>query len=333
MVALPPGRLLGPVVLRALIRPSDATVEVWRRPAGDDADAIDPGRFAPRFTAAVNQVRKLAGRSSVSLSDVESRRAAQLAGHYFAAAAGMGDPTAADRVALGMMAGWGLAGGVSRGHFSAAHASSERGPAGLVAAMMLRPSGRLAMVSDKVRTLAVGPLFVSGAPVAGVIVAGYEPFTAVDSEQGRQQVMELLQAARAAAGVGPARRLGEEFDAMAEEAARAVEGGGTVDDELEGLLFRAAHAVMGGGVRGLALYAADLADLELPEDVVRRPQLEIAVAVGAYRPPRHPWTSPIAYLLYVEPDAGTFAGNPSAAGQPPCSGGGPCEIAIAPESP
>src|SRR5262249_32809559 len=146
--------------------PAGKLEQTYTRPAqtGADAPASDAA-LAPALLEQINAVRKEAGLSALRLSDTESRTAAQLAPYYFAALTGGLEVTIADKVALGLLAGWDVDGMVREGHF-ASQWTHQRSPASLVEAAIASPFGRETLLDPAISLIAIGPI----APKEGAIL-------------------------------------------------------------------------------------------------------------------------------------------------------------------
>jgi hypothetical protein len=298
MVAFPAGRVLGSTVLEAVVFPAEPSPS-FSGFIGDEAmSPSDQPAIAKALAEQVNAVRKNAGMPPLRLSLGQSKVASSLAPYYFASTTGSLDPLIADKVALGLMAGWDVEGEVRDGHFSSV-ASSRREPARLLSELAARPFGRETLFDPKTSALAVGVLAPSDGAL-GMMIGTYtmfDPAMSLDDEMGR--VVDRLTRLRRAKGLPPPRLITELHEDARNAAARVTQG---VDpsDALDGMLQDTAGRLQRGGVQGWALTAPSVETLEIPSDLLSRPNLLFAVSVARYRRAGHPWRQLMVFVVALQ---------------------------------
>ncbi len=295
MLAFPTGRFLGYTELDVLVTPSGEATRVHERkppPA-----VVGEGDVAERLVSQINVVRQQASLPALRLSPTQSQTAASLAPHYFAALAGEAPEIETDVIALGLMAGWRVGESVLYGTFESQWASGD--VAELVDAIVAEPVGREAVLDPKLSVVAVGPYVDSGSRTVGVLISGYALAEPRFDEDAVRTIVEKVNCQRAEKGVAPVVWFNPPKDAGA-RATAALEAGRD-PSEVSSELMRETVEVLNKEVSGWVLHENDLEDVRIPEEVITRPSLAIAVVLGRHRPPDHPWTRYIVLLVTADP--------------------------------
>ncbi len=299
VVALPPGRVLGPEVIDTLIFPAGAPAAAFtpRQPAASSAagGALTP----PAIVAALNARRAEAGLAPVVLDAPQSALVTKLAPHFFAATYGREDELVADVVTLGVMAGWDVQGMVRAGHSTALVTPAAATPDDLVSELLESPPDREALFGPGVHRVAVGLVRDASANAAGALFGAYELLDTTRHADEGQRLFARIQAARAARSLSPPAIV----PVLAPEVARAARAyevpGNDAEDVLEAL-SAASVSVVRVGVRTFCLSASSVEDFEFPEDLIARPNLTLALAVGHRKGAESPWASLVAFIVVVE---------------------------------
>ena len=117
--AFPPARFTGKVVSHLMVWPAGQVGSHFARAVYPVAYDMSPGADLPTsLTSILNTVRKEAGLSAVTLNPAESKTAAEVAPHYFAAMVGAEPESVIDQVVMGLRAGWQIPGLVGYGMFT-----------------------------------------------------------------------------------------------------------------------------------------------------------------------------------------------------------------------
>jgi hypothetical protein len=293
MGAFAAGRITGPVVVDLMVWPARDPDNAWRHAA---VAAPAPTDAAPEraLLSMVNDVRRQASLAPLALAEAESRTAAKVARHYFAAVFGLEAGTVADQVVLGLRAGWEVEGAVRIGHF-AAGAVPSNDVAELLAAMLDRPSGRETLLASAARVLAVGA-FAEAGPALASVVSSYE---FLDENEARvERVLQRLTDLRRAAG-RPAPRLVKQLEPDAADFARQIRESRSPRDAVEGLMRMVAEWSRGTAHGWVVEYLTADA-MQLPREMIDAPSLNLVIAVASYKPRGEPWTRCVAVLVSTD---------------------------------
>src|SRR6185436_2219289 len=153
------------------------------------------------FAFLLNGLRAELGLKPVEISVGESRLAQKVAPNYFAAAYGKAPRRVADLVALGMLAGWEVEQVTRDAYFT--HWVTGGDVSVLLAEMVGSPWARRTLFEPSVRALAFGSYRLPHGNALAAMVATYAPFEEQPPGAEAQQVIEALNRARAARGMGP----------------------------------------------------------------------------------------------------------------------------------
>jgi hypothetical protein len=300
IAAFPPGRVLGPVVLSLLVWPAGTPGDSFTRPGtpgAAPAGADVPGALA----ASINQARAEAHLPPLELAPAQSQTAARLAPHYFAALLGAEPELVADKVVLGVRAGWDVGAPLRYGQFTSGVVLSGGDVARLVASVLDRPGGREALLDPEATRLAVGTIAAGNEQkVLAAVFGTYALFAGRDDPRDVERVVERLTALRARQGRPAAHRLTSAEPDIAAAARRVAAEGRDPTDALNDALETTAERTH-GSVRGWWVDAAKLDELELPAELLQAPTLNLAIAVTHYRREGEPWTRYVVVLVVATP--------------------------------
>lgn len=288
------GRELGDTVIDLRVHPAGELPGAYARAAAEGAEAA-AGQVDAALLARINEVRKEAGLGEVRLADAQSRTAARLAPHYFAALNGHVAVKLADVVALGLLAGWDIVGAVREGHFTSMWLGT-RAPASLVNAVLDSPFGRETLLDPSASMLAVGA--VSDDAALGAILSTYSLFEPVKSDVA-PAVVDRLSKLRGKIK-RPAPQAVPELGAVIADTVARVEAGLSTNDGLERVLGKSAEAVRGSRVHAWVVTTSSVDKLEYPSDLLSKASLRLAVGVARYKPEGSPWTRLAVFFVTVE---------------------------------
>ena len=290
--AVAPGRLLGHQVIGLQVFPSGEPPMTWTR-----STRVLEGDFL----AALNAVRASAKLQPLRLADKQTALAQQLAAQFRG-----DDAPLEDRIALGMMAGWDVDGAVNHGDFFADTASGQD-ELSLLRDMLASPGGRFTLLAPEAQAIAFGTDTV-GRLISG-IAATYTMLPDLSGEAVARQVLEKLDAARAAKGKTPAHWLTlPEFQAGMVKHVRA--GKWSPTDALNHFM-QAAQEAQHVGVRGWDVSTSQLSELKFPDDLINAEALNLYVEVVQYRTRGDPWHLHHVLFVYGEPATSNVASRPS----------------------
>lgn len=297
---LPPGRILYSTALQVLARVPGARVENYRRHLyARPSDAATPEQFTAKLTKALNEVRKRAKLPSLALATHQSAVAAKLAPRFFAALLGKSDPLDADRIALGMIAGWEVEGMIREGAFLSALIGETRDVSRWLSTALESPGGRQALLSPDATTLAVGPLLVDQNRLLGAIVGSYSFFDGNHAADAAK-IFNLIARRRADLGLSAPKRL-DVLKPQMLDAARIVRRGDASPMNALNKLLQVSARVLQRSVNGFVAEASRPEDFTLPEELLRRRSLDVAIEVTHYRPRWEPWARYVILVVVTEP--------------------------------
>lgn len=298
VAAFPAGRELGEHVVDLRVYPAGTLEQTYTRRPADEAEKAPEG--GPALLAAllgqVNAVRKEAGMADVRASEAQNRTAAQLAPFYFAALNGNLDATVADKVALGLLAGWDVGGDVREGHF-ASRSTGQRSPAALVDSVIASPFGRETLLDPAVSVIAMGT--VTGEDRLGTVFSTYSMFGTTVTADAAPSVLARLTKLRGKIKRAAPTPVPELDPALADTVAR-VQNGLSLDEALGNLTKKSAEAVPGSRVSAWVVTTPSVEKLELPSETLAKPSLRLGVGVARYKPEGAPWTKLAVFFVVVE---------------------------------
>ncbi|MBK8255778.1 MAG: hypothetical protein IPK82_24310 [Polyangiaceae bacterium] len=299
IAAFEEGRELGASVLDIQLAPNGKPQDVYTRVAKDDKAPSDIATLRTALLDRVNQVRKEAGMGALTLAQTQSQTATELAPYFFASGAGNLEPRVADRVALGMLAGWDVGVPVREGHF-ASQWVTQRSVAGLVEAAIGRPYGRETLLDPGASLLAVGPLLEEDNLAA--VLSTYATIDASGKTDYAGQVLARLTKLR-----GKVKRAAPEvasvLDPVMSDAVARVEAGEDLKEVLDRMTNKAAEASPGSRVASWFVTTSSVERLEYPSPVLARSTLRLAVGVARYKPEGSPWTKLAVLFVALEETA------------------------------
>ncbi|MFO0607237.1 MAG: hypothetical protein U0324_29005 [Polyangiales bacterium] len=295
--ATAPGRLLGHTVFSAVVGPGrDAARRFEVRAADAALVATDPARARDALLTALNDARTRAGVAPVTLAAREADVACQAAPVYFSLATDASAGANVDQIALGLMAGWDVSGGMIReGTFFSGAGAQEDDMGRWVAWALERPLGRRVLLDGDVRQVAACPWAVEG-HTQGVLWSSYRFYQEGTQAQEVERVFARLDAARRAAGRSPAVRL-THLDASLRATAQSIERTqGDPEAALQAMLDGASNAT-GASTRGWVLATTDLESVEFPRDMVEAGALRASVQVAHWRGREDAWGQAVVFLV------------------------------------
>jgi hypothetical protein len=300
LVFAQPKRVLAIPFAHLLVRKPDATQLVYQdtTPAGGRPIA-SAAEFAPAALAALNDVRAQAGMRPVRLASAQSAAAGRVAGHFFSAMAGDGSPEQVDTIALGMLAGWQVAGGMIRdASFAATLVPGTRDVGRWLATTLEMPLARSALLADEIEEVAFGPVSLSEPEALGAMVVGYRFHHGHDHRADIRRLLTRAVLARRQRKLSEPKRLGLEA-AMKAELDRVHTGKTTPADALQSLL-EAGVGSFSQNMRGLLLETTSLDALEIPAEVLTQPTLHLEIGVTHHRPPGAAWAQLVILVVFVD---------------------------------
>jgi hypothetical protein len=301
LVYAQPRRVLAIPFAHVLVRKPDATQLVYRdtTPAGGRPIA-SATEFAPAALAALNEVRGQAGLKPVRLADAQSAAAGRVAGHFFSAVSDAdGAAEQVDTIALALLAGWQVAGGLIRdATFSATMVPGTRDVGRWLATTLEMPLARSALLADQIEEVAFGPVSLDQPEALGAMVIGYTFHHGSDHSADVRRLLTRAVLSRRQRKLAEPKRLGLDA-AMKAELARVHAGKATPEDALNDLL-QTGVGNFGQDMRGFVLETTSLDALEIPAEVLTQPTLHLEIGVTHHRPPGAAWAQLVIFVIFVD---------------------------------
>jgi len=302
LTSAPPKRVLATPFAQILVRRSAVEPLVFDLPSYSDPRPVkDAAEFSRAVVAALNVVRAQAGFQPVQLSLAESSRATRLAGHFFADTLSSKGGEESDRIALGLLAGWQVEGLIRDGLFSASLAPHTHDAGRWLNTALLSPMGRATLMSPEIEAVSLGTVVLSQPDALGAVVAGYRLYHGDDHSADVKHLYARLLAARHRLGLGMPSRLGGMDKVLRLELERVKSGLRASSQALQAALDQGVSR-FGAGMRGYVIETTSLDALEIPEEIVRRPDLYFEIGVGHYRAPGAAWGQLVILVIYADPD-------------------------------
>jgi hypothetical protein len=294
-----PGRFLSHLVFETLVWPSRAPAATYTRPS----HAVLRDGTPAAFLETLNALRTQLGRPPLQLAGPQSQQVSSLVAPYISASRTQND-TRADRIALGLIAGWKVEGPVTDGQFSSSAVPSSAANE-LLALMIEQPGGRRQLLSKQARVLAYGTTEASG--VIAALVCTYSLIEEPEPTNDRlRTIVDSLNAARQKKGLAPAKWV-QLPTAFAADVAREVRAGNAEPMAALRRLMEETSQVMSAPVRGYWLRAGSLDDVRWSGELLTEPAVSVLVTVAPYKDANMPWTSYAILVVTLEGNASTQA--------------------------
>jgi hypothetical protein len=291
--------MLGTEFAQALVRRSpDTPLRYGATLQADVTSVASPDEFLRVVMPQLNRVRKAAGLPEVTLAVGESATATRLAPYYFAAALVGGDRKQADRIALGLVAGWNV-GGMIRGASLMSSLASTLDPGRWLTYALEMPFGRYTLLARDIEQVAVGPVVMAKQGAIGAIVTGYRFHHGIDHTRDVNMLLTRVVQTRRRMGLPAPQRLGAITDAMTEELAAVREGRLSSPDALQRVLQRATSSYA-MSMKGWVIEASSLEELEIPEEVLRQPTLSLDIGVTHHKAEGAAWAQYTILVVYAD---------------------------------
>ncbi len=301
VAAFQEGRELGDIELDLTVYPAGKPDQPYAHaPAKPDALPSGDAALAAALLGGINAARAEAGLAGVRAAEAQSRTAAQLAPYYFGSLHG-GDAAVADKVALGMLAGWDVDGMVREGHFGSQWAY-ERDVAALVESAIASPFGREALLDREAVQIAIGPLVDKDNPGFGAVFGTYSMIDVTGKTDSAAAVTARLTKLRGKIKRPPP-ALVTELDPVLSDVTTRVQAGLSLEDALQRATSASLGAIARGSVRVWAVTASSVDKLEFPSELLSTPDLRLGVGVAHYKPAGSPWTKLAVFFVIVKEPA------------------------------
>jgi hypothetical protein len=279
------GRLLTSSVGDVLLYgPGDGAIEYRTRTSGAPAEIATVAEFTPALLDRLNRVRRAAHRDPVTLAARQSAENARVAGTLIEAS--LAESDAADKVAIGLLAGWDVEGLIQKGDFFLGMTAATRDATTWLDVALERPMGRSVLLARDARSIAVGPAIPAGTPALGAVVTTYSLFETNDHTPEADRIAARLESLRAERGVeAPIRVVASTLHDQANLVlTRDKPPSIALNDAMESISRKT-----GSAVAGYILEASDIEDFKLPEELLGPGHLQVAIEVTHHRAPGAAW--------------------------------------------
>jgi hypothetical protein len=272
-------------------------------PYASSRPVADASGVAPAILAELNRVRVAAGLRPVQLAAAQSATASRVARHYFAAALdGAGKPNALadmNTVALGLLAGWQVAGTIREGTFFSVVVPHTRDAGRWLDTALATPIGREALLSPDIEEVALGSALFDKPHGIGAVVTGYRFHRSDDHRADVVRLMQRVVAARKRMQLSTPSRLGGVDAILARELDRVRTGVQLPMHALQASLEGAVNSY-GVNMRGFVIEAISLDALEIPPEIIGHPNLALEIGVTHYKPPGAAWAQLVIVVVYKD---------------------------------
>lgn len=300
LVYAPPKRVLQRPFAQILARRSEQVALTYALPvSAEPHDAPNAEEFAHAVVTELNRVRALGGLSAVRLNLEETRSATQVAAHYFAAEFGQGQPTDTDTIALGLLAGWHVAGMIRDGSFGSNLVPHTHDAGRWLASTLEMPLGRSALMIRGIEEIALGPVILDHPDALGAVVVGYRFHHGNDHAEDVKRLLVRTVLARRRMKLPPPTRLGGMQAVMQAELARVNQGTAQPMEALQRVLARGVSQ-FGADMRGYVVEATSLDALQIPAEVLAQPKLYLEIGVTHFKPEGAAWAQFVILVIFVD---------------------------------
>lgn len=301
LAAFPPGRALGKVVLRTLVSPAGTpSNEHVRASMGRKIDFTDPRGATEELVKGLNEARHEAGFLPLVLDGEESKTASKVAPYFFAATFGKLPETIADTVALGVRAGWNVAGTVSSGEFTSAATSATDDLDVLIASSLALPFSRRVLLDPDARRIAVGAVFLPEQQFTGAILSTYRLIETVEYPKLIARVLQRVNKLRGSKGraeISIDKSLSEEAVKLSGQLAEGTVGSEGATQQLMELAVNTWRLP----VKAWRIETWSLDDYPIPDDLISQPGDPISVVIAPLKKNGQPWALWTIVIVFVAP--------------------------------
>ncbi len=283
-----PQKIMSRAVLSVMARREGA-----KAPYVSAVTEIHPtGNFAKDLLAHLNAARVRGQLAPLALSTEQSAINQRLAGSILGADEGDN----AERLTLGLMAGWEVQGMVRRGDLLTLIASSTAEPGAWLTEALDQPISRSILLQPDRRVVAIGAASPSPQLGVGAVISTYALFEGNDHEAEVIQVLRQLNKARSKRGLRPVKLAAELFP-MKAAASRIFQGKQGASEAIsEGLDESSQQS--GTSLQAAYFEAIDLEALDFPAALETTPHSRVSITVTHYRPAGAAWGQ---YVIVIVP--------------------------------
>jgi hypothetical protein len=300
---LPPGRVLEHAAARLLLRREGTPLTFTAATKNLAPETVtDPRVFTERLIALVNKTRVAARLPTLRLEQRQSVTSAQLAPHYFQSESPV-DGTA-DKIALGVMAGWDVPGTIRSGNLFTGSLTGSRDPRRWLSYTLQQPIARAVLLDPEASSIAIGPVVEQRSDSVAAIVSTYRLHKSDDHRADVEHFVQRLNKARSDLGLPPVAVLSAPG---VSQAAASVKSSHDPKDALQDAMETVAR---GGepGVQGFYVEVTDVEHIVFPPALLQ-PVVTLAVSAAHHRYPEAAWGTLTLLVVLVNSPEVTVAGS------------------------
>jgi hypothetical protein len=291
------GRVMLESVADFLVGDSDlAQAEFRPRALGPPAPVNDAASLSSTLLAAVNRARVAAKLAPLTLESKQSADNAHLAGTLIDATTKHKDDDA-DRIALGLLAGWDIEGTIRSGGLFVGLVAPTRDAMAWLDYALERPSSRNVLLDPDAGRIAIGPVLPGDAPALGAVVSTYALFESPNHEADAARVVARVKAERARRGRAPLSSF-EAATALADPMKHVLAGDAEPTAALHAGIRSLAQRTS-GTVHGFVAEVNDVDRVPIPEAILEAPKGAFAIAVTHHRVKGAAWGQYAVFYLLV----------------------------------
>jgi hypothetical protein len=301
VMTLQEGRVLGEAAADVLVSEGDpAQLEYHPRVLGAPMPIASPAAMSFALMQAINKVRAEGKLPPLSMASKESEESARLAGTMIDATLKK-RADEADRIGLGLLAGWSVEGTIRNGGLFMGLVAPTRDALVWLAFALERPFGRSVLLDPSASRIAIGPALPPGdAQALGAVVSTYALFESTDHAGDAARLLGRINAGRAAFGKPPLATVDVRPD-MSNQTRLVLAGEREPMAALDAGMRSLARRTFGGTVHGFVAEANDLDRVPIPDQLLSVPKGVLAVEVTHHRVRGAAWGQyAVFYILVLE---------------------------------
>lgn len=294
-----PKRVLMSLFLEALVRRSERETLTHSEPAASEPSGTSEKLgFSQAVLAELNSVRSQANLGPVALAEAQSATASRVAAHYFAATRSDDQDALQDEIALGLLAGWEVAGMIRGGSFFSKLSPRQHAPTHWLHSALALPSGRATLLAPDIEQVALGTQELGQQSGMGALITGYRLHHGTDHSADVARLLSRLIFARQGAGFAAPSALSSVQSVLDQELQHLHSGDREPRAALREVLKYASWQY-GQAVAGYILRTTSLDALQIPPEVLHRPQLQVAIGITHHKPVGAAWAQYDIFVIYL----------------------------------
>jgi hypothetical protein len=258
-----------------------------------DSAVSDSAGYPTRFISLLNQVRREANMGPIEHAERQSAVIQSMTEQFFAAGFGQ-DEQVANKLAMGILAGWDVGGAIIDADLASDWSTADQ-PAQLLETMLESPKGRQTLMDPASSEISLGSLEREHG--IGVVVASYSFVPDEHPNRRVKRVIDALSEQRQAFGSRAAKE-DPKLRARARKLSKHIEAGNLGILEARDKLLEAAAERYRKPVFGYAFVGHSLDNFNFPNDMLTSKNLPVAVVVAPYTKQGHPWTMYAVILVF-----------------------------------